>query len=290
MKVCRVVKILIIKGFSSRILQFSTEKTACEFNYFSKSAYLVFLVKNLPKVTPSFSTMRKQMLELIDDFLSLFYPRLCLACHQKSPIRGEYFCLSCKYHLPQTGFHERRENQFSDRFFGRVPIEAGAAMYFFRKGGLTQEVIHQLKYKGKKEIGQRLGEIYGRDLKSSPMFESVQVIVPIPLHPRKEKKRGYNQSAMFALGLSKTMGVPALVKAVSRNVHTATQTKKKVLGRLENVESIFRIANEDALAGKHVLIVDDVLTTGATLEACAEEILKIQDTRVSLATIAIATH
>lgn len=234
--------------------------------------------------------MKKSGFRIIDDFFGLFYPRLCLACGKNMPAFEEHICLTCQYKLPKTKFHLEPENTFTQRMWGRVPIVAGTAMYFFRKGGLIQELIHKLKYEGKREIGIKLGEVYGRLLKRSPHLPEVDIIVPIPLHPRKERIRGYNQSAMFAMGLSNTLGKTWSKDALRRVAHSASQTRKGLIERLENVDSIFEVAKPDLLRGKHVLLVDDVLTTGATLETCGMEILRVEGVRLSMATIAIATH
>jgi ComF family protein len=199
-------------------------------------------------------------------------------------------CVSCEYHLPRTDFHEQRENLFTDRFWGRVDIQAAASLFYFRKGGLTQELIHKLKYKEKWQIGMELGKQYGHTLAQAPLFSKVDCIIPVPLHPYKEKLRGYNQSAVFANGLSASMGVPALPHAMTRRVHTETQTRKSRIDRLENVSEKFEVRQTGLLQRKHILLVDDVVTTGATLEACAEKLLAIPGTRVSLATIAYAKY
>jgi len=234
--------------------------------------------------------MWKTISQYLMDFVYLFYPNLCLACEEQPPPNGEIICLKCQYNLPKTDFHKEKNNLFTERLFGRIPLQASAALYYFVKGGLTQKLIHNLKYKGKYEVGLRLGKIYGEQLKSSENFKTVELIVPVPLHPRKEKIRGYNQSDAFAKGLSETLGIPWLKDGLVRREFTDTQTKKNRLERLENVRKAFQIGNKEELIGKHILIVDDVLTTGATLEACSEKILELTDTKVSLATIAIAKH
>ena len=223
-----------------------------------------------------------------NSFLQLFYPNLCLACGNELPHGKEIICISCQYYLPKTNFHKEKENPFTERFWGRVNIESAAALYFFTKGGRTQELIHNLKYHGKKEIGIKVGEVYGAMLKKSPHFQSVDCIIPVPLHPKKERIRGFNQSAVFAQGLSKSMEIPFHNNVLIRNTNTKTQTKKSRLDRVANVGDKFQIKHPQKVLGKHVLIVDDVVTTGATLEACAVNFEGLDWVKVSLVTMAIA--
>lgn len=224
------------------------------------------------------------------DLTAVFYPRLCLACGEQLPPHQEEFCLHCDYKLPKTDFHAHRENQFTDRFWGRVDIKAAAAFFYFKKGGITQHLIHHLKYKEKWQIGMALGQRYGHALAESPHFSTVDCIVPVPLHPYKEKLRGYNQSAVFGNGLSESMQIPCLSHGLRRRLHTETQTRKGRFDRINNVDDVFEPNKAHLLRNKHILLVDDVVTTGATLEACAQTLLNIPGTRVSLATIAFARH
>ncbi len=162
-------------------------------------------------------------------------------------------------------------------------------MFHFVKGGRAQRLLHQLKYGGKPQIGVQLGEWFGRDLRLSPWFSEVQAIVPVPLHPRKERMRGYNQSDAFARGLSMAMGAPWYKQGLKRRIFTETQTKKGRLERFGNVEEVFEAGEPAQLAGKHILLVDDVTTTGATLEACAIPLLTLNGVKLSMATIALAS-
>lgn len=223
-------------------------------------------------------------------FFYFLYPKLCLACNYETPPVDEWLCLSCKLKLPKTNFHLEKENKFSERFWGKVKIEAGAAMFYFKKGGRTQNLIHNLKYKKRPQIGVILGNLYGKELKESPLFQDIDIIVPVPLHWKKLRKRGYNQSAVFAQGLSEAMSIPWVADALRRNENSESQTKKSKMSRLENVLSVFEVNNQKKIEGKHILLVDDVLTSGATMEACATKILEIPGTKVSLATIAVAVN
>ena len=225
---------------------------------------------------------------LLEDLYGLFFPDLCLACSRNTPVKGDIFCLSCQIKLPKTGFHDHRENPFTERFWGRLPLSSGAAFFHFVKGGRVQHLIHQLKYKEKRTIGLELGRSYGALLRASPFFETVDLIVPVPLHPKKRRKRGYNQSAVFAAGLSGSMGIPWREKVLRRNHYTVTQTQKSRMERQENVWNAFELTDPTAIRGKHILLVDDVLTTGATLEACGARLLEAPGVRLSMATIAIS--
>ena len=225
---------------------------------------------------------------LLDDFLGLFFPRLCLACSRDLPPYQHAFCIRCKLTLPETRFHEMEENAFTDRFWGRLPLEWGAAMLYFRKHGMTQNLMHLLKYKGKREVGIELGRYYGFQLKKSGSRPAWDGIIAVPLHPKKERQRGYNQSHCFAKGLSESLAIPHWKGAMIRVHHTDSQTKKTRFERLENMQEAFHVSRPNLLRKKHILLVDDVLTTGATLEACALQLLAVPETRVSMATIAIA--
>jgi ComF family protein len=232
----------------------------------------------------------RNLLHAIEDFFSLFYPHLCLACEKNAPPYGEYLCTECRATLPETRFHLNKENPFTERFWGRAHLQSGAAMYLFTKGSRVQNLLHQLKYKGKKEIGLMLGRQFGASLKRSPHFAGVEVIVPVPLHPRKLKIRGYNQSEYFAQGLSESMNIPCFKNGLKRIVHADSQTQKNREERLHNIKEAFVVNMPKHLEGKHILLVDDVLTTGATLEVCANELLKLKNAKLSMATIAIARH
>lgn len=226
----------------------------------------------------------------LSDFISLIYPRVCLACGESLFKQEDCICTNCIYYLPKTNFHREKENAVSKLFWGRVNIQTATAFYFFKKQSRVQNLLHQLKYKGQKEVGVKIGSLYGTELIADEKYSDVNMIIPVPLHPDKEKKRGYNQSEMFALGLSKSMGTPCESKLLIRNFASETQTKKSKYNRWENVKAIFEITDEERLKGKHILLVDDVITTGATIEACAQHLLAVPGTRVSIAAIACSIN
>lgn len=186
--------------------------------------------------------------------------------------------------------HQHRENEFTERFWGRLRLEGGAAMYHFTRKSPIQRALHQLKYQNQPQVGVKIGREFGRVLLQSPVFRTVEGILPVPLHPRKERQRGYNQSAMLAQGLAEAMDLPVVTGALVRPLFTTTQTRKKRMERFENVGEVFAIRRSVDLRGRHLLLVDDILTTGATLESCGQLLLSVPGTTLSMATIAIAMH
>jgi len=224
----------------------------------------------------------------LDDFVSLLYPRLCAGCSTPLVKGEEVLCLNCLADLPRTNYHLYLENPVFQIFIGRVNISLATSFCRFDKGGRLQHLLHQLKYKGNCEVGHKMGNLFGYDLIQCDLFKDIDALIPVPLHPAKEKKRGYNQSAEICKGLSESMNRPLLGGNLVRAFDTATQTQKGRFERWENVSGIFKVKNDVPLRGKHLLLVDDVVTTGATLEACCDPLLKIPDVRVSIATIACA--
>ena len=233
--------------------------------------------------------MLKTIQEAAGDLFSLFFPNLCLGCGQPL-IRGEeVVCSICHFHLPKTYFHNDPENPLNRVFWGRVNIEAVAAYLYFYKGSSVQHLLHQLKYKSRPEIAVRIGKWYGLELRQADIFRDTQLIVPVPLHPRKYRKRGYNQSQAFAEGLASVMKAEQETGCLYRKVDSKTQTRKARYNRWENVENIFGVNHTERIMGCHILLVDDVITTGATLEACAQALLEVPGVKVSIATIAYAS-
>lgn len=228
--------------------------------------------------------------ELCDGFLHLLYPELCVACGEAMPPRDSCFCFKCQLQVPVSDMHRQKDNEFTARFLGRLPVEGAAAMYYFSRRNPVQQALHRLKYHNQPEIGVKIGRTFGRRLREAETFGTVQAIVPVPLHPRKERLRGYNQSAQFAQGLSEILDLPVLGNVLLRPMFTQTQTRKKRMERFENVESVFALQKPALVADRHILLVDDVLTTGATLEECGQLLLRVPGTRLSLATIALAIN
>lgn len=222
------------------------------------------------------------------DFVSLIFPDLCQACRVNLVNGEELLCTDCRYNLPFTNFHQKPDNIVAQQFWGRINVEAAYALCYFIKGGKMQHLMHQFKYKGVQKIGHLLGNIAGDQLVQNPLFNSIDIIIPVPLHKSRQKQRGYNQSTCFAEGISEKLNKPVVVNNLVRERATATQTQRTRFLRFENMQEVFRVIDAQHLKNKHVLLVDDIITTGSTLEACGAELLKIQGLKLSIATIAYA--
>ena len=222
------------------------------------------------------------------DFVSLLFPELCAACRE-SLVANEYLlCTDCRFNLPYTNFHLQADNIVARQFWGKINIEAAFALFYFNKGGKIQNMLHQLKYNGQQQIGNLLGNIAGGQLIKNEIFNNVDYIIPVPLHKKRFRERGYNQSTRFAEGLADKLNAVVEEGNLVRVKSTETQTHKSRFARFENMQEVFRVINPEKLKGKHVLLVDDVVTTGSTLEACGEQLLKAEGLKLSIATIAYA--
>ncbi len=222
------------------------------------------------------------------DLLSLLLPRTCPACGRTLREWEKCLCLICLGRLPVTNFHLDRDNQMAEMFWGRVKLVQAIAWFYFRKGSAYQDVLHKLKYNDRPDIGFLLGRLYGYELGGSGRFIRPDVLVPVPLNLRKQRKRGFNQSEAIARGLSAGLGITLDCRALTRPHATSTQTRKSRYDRYLNVSGKFEVRDPAIFENRHVLLVDDVITTGATLEACAEELLKIPGVQVSTAALAWA--
>lgn len=225
-------------------------------------------------------------LELLHDFTHLFFPHICVGCGTDVLGTHSVLCIRCVNQLPLTNFHLHAENQVEKIFRGRLPVTQAMSFCYFSKDSLIQRILHQLKYKSNKEVGYLAGRMMGITLRQSELYDSVDVLVPLPLFASREKKRGYNQAAILCDGISAATGIPVLKNVITRNTSTETQTHKNRIERWLNMEGRFELRDPDAVRDKHVLLVDDVLTTGATLEACGHELLEGENTQVSIATLA----
>jgi ComF family protein len=224
----------------------------------------------------------------IADFIALLFPELCQACSANLVAGEKLICTDCRYNLPFTNFHLKPDNLVAQQFWGKINIEAAYAMCYFTKGGKMQHLMHQFKYKGVSQIGPLLGNIAGDQLVQNAVFKSVDAIIPVPLHKTRLRKRGYNQAACFAEGIADKLNVPVVENNLVRPRATETQTHRARFSRFENMQEVFSVKNPEALKNQHVLLVDDVTTTGSTLEACGSQLLKIEGLKLSIATIAYA--
>jgi ComF family protein len=228
--------------------------------------------------------------DIWDDFISLLFPRLCYACGNHLLRNEKLICTQCYISIPRTNYHLIPDNQVEQLFWGRCPVCRAAAFSFYSKGSRIRKLIHNLKYKGIKDIGEELGRIYGQSLRSSGFTSGIDLIIPVPLHQSKQRKRGFNQSEYISRGLSEVTGLPLDLKSLVRIASSETQTKRSRYERWINVEGIFAVTDSERLKGKHILLVDDVITTGSTLDACAGELLKIEDVKVSVVALAVSVQ
>ena len=230
----------------------------------------------------------KNILQLLKNLLSLFYPRNCPSCQSVLKQHESHICLNCLIHLPETNYHLQDTNPLTDIFRGRVKIEHAASLLFYKKGNQVQHILHHLKYKGLQELGVFFGDYYGKKLSESVKYAEIDMIIPIPLHPKKLKMRGYNQSEALAQGLSQGMTKPHYANILVRESFTQTQTKKSRFNRWENVRDVFKVTDYEQIKGKKILLCDDVLTTGATIEAAAQELLNAEEVKIYVITLAAA--
>ena len=225
---------------------------------------------------------------LFSSTLHLFYPHVCTGCGSDLVEENNLLCLHCINDLPHTDFAKFSNNPIEKIFWGRIPVAAAHSEFYFAKESLIQHLIHQLKYKNNTAIGEYLGEQMGNTLLQSDRFNTIDYIIPLPLFADKERKRGYNQAKVIGDGLSAIMNVPVLTNNVVRRRFTETQTRKHRIERWENVADSFIINDPSALQGKSVLLIDDVITTGATLEACGSIITQVEGVKLYIATLAHA--
>lgn len=225
---------------------------------------------------------------MLQNLVNLFFPKVCLGCRcfllqNETPI-----CSTCRHEMPVTNFHLNMNNEAFQKFYGRVEIQYISIFLYFQKKGIVQELLHNLKYRGHQEIGILLGDWYFEDLKNIEILQSIDTIIPVPLHEKRYNQRGYNQVTTFGLALSSHFKKPYNATLLKRNIYTETQVFKTLLGRNELKKNTFEITFTTKEYNKHYLLIDDILTTGATLEACAREILKIPGARVSIVCMAMS--
>lgn len=228
------------------------------------------------------------MKRIFHNFLNLFFPDLCVVCNNRLTESEQHICTNCLILLPKTNFHLHPDNRLEQFFAGRIPFRRIAAYAYFVKGGSIQHIIHELKYKQNSQIGVFVGNLCGENIEGSSFVTDVDVLVPVPLHPKREKERGYNQSLEICKGISQVTGIPIDTNTLIRKVNNKSQTKNARFDRWKNVEDIFSITDQTSFQGKHILLVDDVITTGSTLESCAKEILKCEGATISIYAVGTA--
>jgi ComF family protein len=224
--------------------------------------------------------------EAFQSVVNLFFPRVCGGCGNDLYGSEEVICIRCADMLPTTNFHVHGNNPVEKIFWGRLPLVAACSYLYFTKDSLLQRLMHSFKYNGNREIGLFFGRQMGKSFLQSNRFDRFDALIPLPLHPRKEKQRGYNQATVLCDGIAETMRIPVLKDAIVRSMITETQTRKNRISRWQNMEGKFVVKPEHLLRQKHVLLIDDVVTTGATLESCGLELLKVEGLRLSIATLA----
>ncbi len=223
--------------------------------------------------------------EIKESILHVVFPHVCDGCGSDLLNIESRLCIRCIASLPETNFEIHPNNPVEKDFWGRIPIANASAHLYFTKESLVQHLMHQLKYKGNKELGLQLGRLMGNALKSADRFSDIDALIPLPLFPSKEKKRGYNQATVLCDGIAEILNIPVLNNVITRPQHTETQTKKGRIERWRNIEGKFQLVDPLKIQSKHILLVDDVVTTGATLEACGNELLKADNVKLSIATL-----
>ena len=225
---------------------------------------------------------------LFDDFISLIYPKICLGCNNSLLKHEQCICTICQFHIPKTNHFKEKKNDLQKLFWGKVQLNHAAALYEFVKDSPLQKMIHALKYEENQEVGIYLGKQIAYEIEDSTLLKGIDYIIPVPLHPKKEKLRGYNQSMSIAKGIQEILKTEIEITILQRTVDTESQTKKNKYSRWENVGNVIEIRDLEKLKHKHILLIDDVVTTGSTLESCVTTLQQIEGIKVSIVTIAIA--
>jgi len=220
--------------------------------------------------------------------IDLFFPKVCYACHEVLNDHEQDICTDCRNNLPVTNFHFRKDNNVSKVFYARVKVEYGTALFRFEKKGLVQQLIHNLKYKGQESIGVFLGDWLGGELKTVKEYSEIDIVIPVPLHKNKLKKRGYNQVAQFAEHIASALNVKYIDNVLLKVTNTDSQVLKSRFARWTSNEELFTLQNKSTIANKHILLVDDLITTGATMEACINVLNQAENIKISVACMAIA--
>jgi len=227
------------------------------------------------------------LVNILNNIISVFIPAVCAGCKHKLSIHNQVLCVTCRHELPITNYHLEAENAVKRLFSGRASITNANSFVLFHKKGIVQQIIHELKYKGQQQIGTFFGNWYGSILKQNGVFEHVDVVIPVPLHKKRLRQRGYNQVTTFSKALASTLSLKFDETSFARVKNTSRQVFKSRSDRWQRLQNAFEVIDKNQLEGKHILLVDDVITTGATLEACANILLKIPGTTISIVTLAV---
>lgn len=225
---------------------------------------------------------------MLKKLINIFFPPQCKGCSKPLLTQENTICITCRHEIPKTNHLQFTDNECFKKFYGRIPLEHASAMLYYHKKGIVQQLIHQLKYKNCQKIGTILGEWYAHDLYNSKKLDTIDVIIPVPLHQKRQKERGYNQITTFGEALAKGLSKKLDATILKRKKHTATQSKKDRIHRNTVCQDTFEVQNYSQHHNKHFLLIDDVLTTGATLEACGKALLKIPGAKISIVTIAMS--
>ena len=229
------------------------------------------------------------MTNILNNIITSIFPKICLGCTAKLIHQEQHICTKCRHDLPFTSFHKHPQNPVLDAFYGRVSIESATALLHYKKNGMVQQLLHQLKYKGRQEIGKILGDLLGHELKKEVSYNNITYIIPVPLHKKRLRKRGYNQVTTFGKQLATHLDVEYVEDILIKVTNTKTQAFKKRTARWLTAQHSFEVTNTETLEGQHILLIDDIITTGATLEACANALKKIPNIKISIATMSIAS-
>lgn len=225
---------------------------------------------------------------IVKTILNLFFPKVCYACMMHLSDNEMDMCTQCRHQLPVTQFHFNDSPNIVNRFSGRAKIEQGTALFYFEKKGIVQQLIHNLKYKGHVNIGATLGDWLGQELSNLPSYNSIDIVMPVPLHPKRKRKRGYNQSAKFGQHIAKFIAADYIDDVLVKVTNATSQTAKRRVSRWQSNTSLFALKQPHKIANKHILLVDDIITTGATMEACITVLHESLNVKISIAAIAIA--
>ena len=225
---------------------------------------------------------------MIRHLINLFFPKSCAGCHSFLLSDEKVICTQCRHEIPLTNHHKIQENEVIQKFYGRIPLEYGSALFYFHKKGIVQEMIHKLKYKGHEEISETIGNWYAAELKDLEQLKNIDYIIPVPLQKKRLRERGYNQVEGFGKAMAENLKIPYEDQILQRKLYTKTQTKKNLLGRIDVIDNVFDVSFSVNHHGKHFLLIDDVITTGSTLESCSRALLKIPNAKISVICMAMS--